>query len=319
MFKALPFCLLLFLALLFQSCDSKPAAKASSASPASSGLPALSADLAALEINYPIAHEGAQPGVWTSDYQAALKLAEQEQLPLILNFTGSDWCRYCKLLVRDVFSQQEWQDWVADKFILVYLDFPRNQELTNEKLMAQNNELREQFQVEAFPTLLVLEHDGSLLGQVEMREDNSVLTVQRNLRAINRRRKTVVQQMIAALPEAERQEVQAMYDKVQQDSKKLSDMAKEHEENMRKLQQGIIDMSEKTEKAIVDSIVARLPAEKQAEYQKAKKEMQELSEQLSQWLEKQPEQSEQNIMLYRNFQKQLQEQSDRIADLIDSD
>ena len=104
-----------------------------------------------------------------------------------------------------------------------------------------------------------------------------------------------------------------------QDSKKLSDMAKEHEENMRKLQQGIIDMSEKTEKAIVDSIVARLPAEKQAEYQKAKKEMQELSEQLSQWLEKQPEQSEQNIMLYRNFQKQLQEQSDRIADLIDSD
>ncbi|NMA41910.1 MAG: thioredoxin family protein [Oligosphaeraceae bacterium] len=315
MFNSLSMSLLLFLVLLFQACDSKPAAEG--AAPSASPDNNLQQFEESVSANVHIDHDTAKVGVWTTNYDAALKLAEQEQLPIILNFTGSDWCRYCKILMRDVFSQQEWQDWVADKFILVYLDFPRNPELINAELMAQNAKLREQFQVEAFPSLLVLEHDGNLLGQVVMREDNSVRTVQRNLRAINRRRKTVVQQIIAAMPEAQRQETQAMYDKIQQDSKLLSDMIKEHEENMQKLQLNIIEMSEKTEKAIVDSIVVRLSPEKQAEYQNAKQEMQTLSEQLSQWLERKPEQSEQNILLYRNFQKQLQEQSDKISDIID--
>ena len=42
--------------------------------------------------------EGASVGVWTMDFDAAVKLAGEKKLPLILNFTGSDWCGWCKLM-----------------------------------------------------------------------------------------------------------------------------------------------------------------------------------------------------------------------------
>jgi len=40
--------------------------------------------------------EGAKVGRWTMDLDAAKKLATDKQLPILLNFTGSDWCYWCK-------------------------------------------------------------------------------------------------------------------------------------------------------------------------------------------------------------------------------
>ncbi len=36
--------------------------------------------------------EGAKVGHWTMDFEAAKKIAAEKNLPLLLNFTGSDWC-----------------------------------------------------------------------------------------------------------------------------------------------------------------------------------------------------------------------------------
>ena len=36
--------------------------------------------------------EGAKVGHWTIGYAAVVKLASEKNLPLMLNFTGSDWC-----------------------------------------------------------------------------------------------------------------------------------------------------------------------------------------------------------------------------------
>ena len=51
--------------------------------------------------------EGAKVGVWTMDYDAAVKLAGEKKLPLMLNFTGSDWCGWCKKLDRETFGNAE--------------------------------------------------------------------------------------------------------------------------------------------------------------------------------------------------------------------
>jgi len=302
---------------LFWGCDSKPSQPAGSSAPQQSGQPDIEPELAEITPNYEIARSGAQVGQWTTDYDAAVKLAAEKKLPVLLNFTGSDWCKYCKLLIRDVFSQKDWQDWIADKFILVYLDFPRNPDLISEDLLKQNSTLREKFGVEAFPTLLVLEDDASPLGIVEMRDDNSVLTVKRNLKSIMRRRKSVVQKMIAGLPEGKRTEVQALYDKISSDQKQMTAMAKKYEEEMKKLQEGLRDMSEKTEQAILDHILSQCTPEQQQQYAEAKKQMDELRRQLDDWLANSPENNQQNMLLYKNFQKQLQEQSDILADIID--
>ena len=38
------------------------------------------------------AHDGATPGEWTMDFDAAKSLAADTGRPILLNFTGSDWC-----------------------------------------------------------------------------------------------------------------------------------------------------------------------------------------------------------------------------------
>ncbi len=114
------------------------------------------------------ATKGAEPGKWTQDYDAALKVASEKKLPLMLNFTGSDWCGWCKLMDKNVFADhKEWGAYAKDNLMLVTLDFPRDKTIVPEKWVARNNELKTQFGVRGFPTYVVLESDGKTkLGQL---------------------------------------------------------------------------------------------------------------------------------------------------------
>ena len=53
--------------------------------------------------------KGAKLGQWTMDYDAAVKLAQSSKQPMILNFTGSDWCGWCKIMDKNVFAKDEWK------------------------------------------------------------------------------------------------------------------------------------------------------------------------------------------------------------------
>ena len=109
--------------------------------------------------------EGAKVGVWTMDYDAAVKLAGEKKLPLMLNFTGSDWCGWCKLMDKGVFAQDEWKKFAAKNVLLVTLDFPKDKNIVPEKYVSRNKELQKQFGVRGFPTYVVLDSDGkSKLG-----------------------------------------------------------------------------------------------------------------------------------------------------------
>ncbi len=115
--------------------------------------------------------EGAELGKWTMDYYAAKELAKEKRVPVILNFTGSDWCPWCVLMDEKVFSQKEWQDYAKDKVALVWLDFPRNKSLVPMHLVARNQELVENYGVQGFPTYIVLDADGKRIGQLGAARD----------------------------------------------------------------------------------------------------------------------------------------------------
>ncbi len=66
---------------------------------------------------------GAVPGRWTHDYPAAAALSRSQNLPLLLNFTGSDWCIWCKRMDASVFSTPLWKAY-ATNFALAFIDFP---------------------------------------------------------------------------------------------------------------------------------------------------------------------------------------------------
>ena len=94
-----------------------------------------------------VALEGAKIGQWTMDYTAALAEAKKSELPLLLNFTGSDWCGWCKLMDKTVFSQQELPDYAAKIMLLVTLDSPSDKSIVPEKYVASNVERKQKFGV----------------------------------------------------------------------------------------------------------------------------------------------------------------------------
>lgn len=110
--------------------------------------------LLTLIIGLTISSTYAQNGnlVWTSNVMEAVDKSISEKKPMLLFFTGSDWCGWCKKLQAEVFERPEFAEWAAKNVILVELDFPRRTPLSPE-LQQQNNELQQMFAVRGYPTI----------------------------------------------------------------------------------------------------------------------------------------------------------------------
>lgn len=117
---------------------------------------------------------GAEPGKWTMDYDAALQAAREKNLPILLNFTGSDWCVWCIHMDKNVFAQPAWHDYAAKNLFLVTLDFPQNATRVPPEYAARNARLQRQFSVQGYPTYVVLDSDGKTeLGRLGASRDAS--------------------------------------------------------------------------------------------------------------------------------------------------
>jgi protein disulfide-isomerase len=89
---------------------------------------------------------------WHTDVKKATDLSIKNKKPLMLFFTGSDWCGWCKKLKKEVFDTPEFSQWARENVILVELDFPRRTAVTPE-IAQQNNELQQMFAVRGYPTV----------------------------------------------------------------------------------------------------------------------------------------------------------------------
>lgn len=115
---------------------------------------------------------GAELGTWTMDFDAAAKLAGEKKVPLLLNFTGSDWCHWCIHMDKTVFAKDDWKSYAKDNLVLVTLDFPRNSVAIPENYQKRNQELQAKYQVRGYPTYLILDSDAeTVLGQLGAGQD----------------------------------------------------------------------------------------------------------------------------------------------------
>ncbi len=99
---------------------------------------------------------------WEENLETALQKAKQQNKAVLVNFTGSDWCIWCKRLSDEVFSKSEFEDFAKENLILVKLDFPRDIEQSAETKMYNNN-LAQRFGIQGFPTILLFNSSGQLV------------------------------------------------------------------------------------------------------------------------------------------------------------
>ena len=88
---------------------------------------------------------------WHTDLSKAVSISINEKKPIMLFFTGSDWCGWCMRLKKEVFNHEKFKIWSDDQIILVELDFPRRKKL-EPNILNQNRELARIFGVSGYPT-----------------------------------------------------------------------------------------------------------------------------------------------------------------------
>ena len=110
---------------------------------------------------------------WSENYEQALKAAAESKRPILINFTGSDWCGWCVKLDKEVFSTEDFKKYAGEKLVLLKIDVPRNRQLSQE-LMKQNRELAQKFGIRGFPTILLLNAKGEAIGRTGYRRGGAV-------------------------------------------------------------------------------------------------------------------------------------------------
>lgn len=99
--------------------------------------------------------------VWYTSLEEALDVAKKENKDLLINFTGSDWCIWCKRLHKEIFDAEIWKKEVTKMYVLVEIDFPRHKEQTDE-VRQYNRKLAERFNIEYFPTVFLMHSDEKI-------------------------------------------------------------------------------------------------------------------------------------------------------------
>jgi thioredoxin-like negative regulator of GroEL len=95
---------------------------------------------------------GADGIAWRSEYASACQEAKRTNRPILID-VGAEWCTWCKKLDATSFRDAEVIKRVTASFVAFRLDADKQEQLI------------QKFEVSSFPTLLVVNADGRVLGR----------------------------------------------------------------------------------------------------------------------------------------------------------
>ncbi len=97
------------------------------------------------------------------DFEVAKKQAAEQNKGILIEFTGSDWCRPCMMLRSKVLNTDEFKNDATQDFILLELDYPSRKPQTAEVKDA-NKKLAELYKVGGYPTVVFADKNGRPYG-----------------------------------------------------------------------------------------------------------------------------------------------------------
>lgn len=107
---------------------------------------------------------GALP--WVTNYDRAMSQAKSQGRPVLLFFTGSDWCGWCKKMDQEIFSSADFKSAMGNRFVFVMVDFPMNKKSPDQ---AQNEALKKKYGITGFPTVVILDPNGNFVTETGYR------------------------------------------------------------------------------------------------------------------------------------------------------
>ncbi|WP_417619917.1 thioredoxin family protein [Oceanihabitans sediminis] len=103
---------------------------------------------------------------WLTDLEEAKLISLKEKKPILLYFTGSDWCAPCKMLKQDFFSTPKFEE-KAEKMVLVMVDIPRRLDIISPEQKKINMDLVRKYNKNgSYPNLVALNAKGKVIGEI---------------------------------------------------------------------------------------------------------------------------------------------------------
>ena len=117
---------------------------------------ALAVMISTLFVSTAVAEEG-----WLVDFEKAKAQAAKEGKPILMEFTGSDWCPPCKALHKNVLVKEIFKEEMPKHYILLKLDNPRDKSKQTDAEKAQYKELAREYKVTGVPSVFLADADGN--------------------------------------------------------------------------------------------------------------------------------------------------------------
>lgn len=102
---------------------------------------------------------------WLTNLEEAQAKSAAENKPILIEFTGSDWCPPCKMLTKNVFSTETFNSKAPEKFILVEMDYPQDKTGITPEIEKYRQDIATKYSIQGFPSIVLTDSTGKPLAR----------------------------------------------------------------------------------------------------------------------------------------------------------
>lgn len=96
----------------------------------------------------------------------SVRVSQTVELPILLVFSGSDWCSNCIRFNKEVLQDTSFNQYIANRLILIKADFPQRKKLPDD-VVRENERLAEKYNPQGFfPLIVLLNSDETILSKI---------------------------------------------------------------------------------------------------------------------------------------------------------
>lgn len=104
--------------------------------------------------------------IWYNDYETALSIAKANNVPILIVFSGSDWCKPCIKLREQILVKPAFTEWAKANVVCLTVDFPKQKKnRLSPQQQKKNDAMAEKFNPNGvFPLVLLVNKNGKVIG-----------------------------------------------------------------------------------------------------------------------------------------------------------